>query len=114
MVAATSLAGCLGGPAEKTQIAELREKEFEPKNVNAEKEASFAWENHGDVAHVITSASDNWDMETSVQPGNVTSYKFSRSGLYKVVCSEHGDPDDFTGMRMKVAVGDAEIEEPVE
>lgn len=110
----TSLAGCFHETGEATQRAEMRDNQFEPRNARADAETAFAWENHDDVEHVVTSASDNWDFEATVSPGNLTSFTFEDDGLYRVVCSEHGDPDAFTGMRMLIAVGEAEIESPVE
>lgn len=111
--AAAPLSGCIFGTGKQTQVAKLQDNEFVPKNARADTGMPFGWENHDDVTHVVTSASDNWDMETKVDPGKVINHTFSQGGVYDVVCKEHGNPDNFTGMRMKIAVGDAEIKEPV-
>lgn len=109
------LSGCLdSGPVENTSSVQVSSEGFDPKNIHVEKEATVSWENPGDGTHVIASASSNWDFEAELGPGTLVHNQFYEAGVYKVVDKNNGSAADFTGTRMKIAVGDAEITDPVE
>lgn len=111
--AGTAFGGCLGvggGGVPSTTSLTIDEDGFHPKNTSIATEQSVHWENTGDETHEIASASDNWSFgPTAVEPGQIVrSQKFFEAGVYEVA-DESSD-----GTRMKIAVGDAEIEELVE
>ena len=109
---ATALSGCLGlgifGSTSKKSTIKIDENGFTPKNTKVEKEAEVSWENTGEKVHVIANGSDNWDFETELPPGNITYQKFYEKGVFTVIDKKN------KSAKMKVSVGGAEIENPVE
>lgn len=107
------LAGCSSIPGisqESVGNIEITESGFQPCNAEVPEGSTVVWENKDDEAHTVTSASDNWDLDATLEPGAVVQNEFPRAGVYDVVCTEHGSPDEFTGERMRLAVGDVEFE----
>ena len=109
---ATTLAGCLGfgvfGSTSKSTTIKIDESGFKPKNTKVDKEAEVSWENTGEKVHIVASGSDNWDFETELPPGNITYKKFFEEGVFTVIDKKNDSA------KMKVSVGGAEIEDPVE
>jgi plastocyanin len=110
------LAGCTGDGggatvAETTDVT-MVDSQFDPRNVAVDAGATVTWTNEDTTAHTVTSASDNWSMDTEVDGGGQTTHKFDESGVYDVYCTFHGSAD-LSGMSMKVGVGDATIEDPL-
>lgn len=109
------LSGCLSsGPVKNTSKVEIREDGFSPNNVHIEAQKSLNWVNKTDTIHTVTSATKDWQFDTELKPGYTVQETFNYGGVYKVVCTKHGSKEDFTGERMKISVGSAKIEDPVE
>lgn len=113
------IAGCAGSDdgAEPTTDSEtatvsMTASQFDPRSVEVATGGTVTWSNDSDVDHTVTSASDNWEFDEELPAGEETSHSFAESGIYDVYCSFHGSAD-LSGMSMKVAVGDATIEEPL-
>ncbi len=113
------LAGCLeGGSAgmgqrvKETDTVSMADSQFHPRNIHVEPETAVTWTNEDDRDHTVTSASTNWALDELVSGGESVTYSFAERGVYDVYCSFHGF-EDLDGMSMKVAVGDATIEEPL-
>lgn len=107
-------AGCSSIPGvsqESVGTIELTGSGFEPCNADVPEESTVMWENTSETTHTVTSASDNWDMDVTLEPGAVVQNEFSRQGVYDAVCTEHGSQEEFTGERMRLAVGDVEYEQ---
>jgi plastocyanin len=120
--AAALLAGCAGGgdgtedeptptPGSELSVT-VTDNRFDPLNAEVEQGGTVTWVNEGERAHTVTSASDNWSKDTEIAAGGETTHTFEESGVYDVYCRFHGS-SDLSGMAMKVAVGDATIENPL-
>lgn len=109
------LAGCLdGGPVKNTNQVDLTENGFEPKNVHIDSQKSLTWINQDTKVHTVTSATSDLKYNTKLKPDQAVGKQFIYDGVYKFVCTKHGSKEDFTGERMKLSVGSAKIETPVE
>jgi plastocyanin len=114
------IAGCAGSgdegaePTTETDAAtvSMTATQFDPRSVSVAVGATVTWANDADVEHTVTSASENWEFDETVPSGEETSHTFEEGGVYDVYCTIHGSVD-LSGMSMKVAVGDATIEEPL-
>lgn len=107
----SGFAGCLGfldGPVERTKTVELTDDGFDPKNIKVDEGAAVSWENKGSVTHIVVAKDDFVNLEAEIEPGKLTNHKFGDGGVYEISCSEH------SGERMKIAVGDTTIKDPVE
>lgn len=103
-----ALSGCLNqGPVAETNEVKITDEGFEPKNARTGTESPLMFQNTGSKVHVVTSASDNWEFEKKIEPGKGAAHKFATSGVFEVTYKN-------ADYRAKIAVGDAEIEEPVE
>lgn len=96
----------------ETVIVTLRDNQFDPRNLSVERGATVRWQNASGIEHTVTSASDNWDVDLAVPVDQSQEYTFEADGVYDAYCSIHGAPD-LSGMAMKIAVGDASIEDPL-
>lgn len=111
------LAGCSGGDGgdsvveETTDIA-MVDSQFDPRNARVDVGATVTWTNEDAAGHTVSSASDNWEMDVTVDSGESVTHSFASSGVYDVYCRFHGSAD-LTGMSMKIAVGDATIDSPL-
>lgn len=83
---------------------------FDPCLLEVEVDTVVLWENEDDGPHTVTSASDNWDINAELDPGAVVQEEFSSGGVYDAVCTIHGDADEFSGQRMRIAVGDVDYD----
>jgi len=122
-VGISAVAGCLGGSTvANTQEVKLKSDGFDPKNIKVDRQKIVYWENVTDTAYVLVSASDTWDYRQRVDPGKTTAQEFTTSGIYRLVARKRdgengseatptGSPE-FTGLRMKIAVGQ-EMEDPI-
>lgn len=112
------VAGCTGGSGGggsavvETSSVTMVNTQFDPRNIRVDAGATVTWTNEDGSAHTVTSASDNWSADVNVPAGESASHAFEESGVYDVYCTYHGS-SDLSGMSMKVAVGDATIEEPL-
>ena len=120
------VAGCTGGSnpggsggngngeasVEETSSVSMTGSQFDPRNIHVDTGTTVTWTNDDNFEHTVTSASDNWDKDSSVAGGEETTFTFEESGVYDVYCSNHGG-SDLSGMSMKVGVGDATIESPL-
>lgn len=112
------LAGCSGSgggddsPVEETTTIAMVDSQFDPRNARVETGATVTWTNEDAAGHTVTNASDNWEMDVSVDGGESVTHTFDSSGVYDVYCRFHGSAD-LTGMSMKIAVGDASIASPL-
>ena len=88
------------------------DSQFDPRNVRVDVGATVTWTNEDVAGHTVTNASDNWSFDETVDGGATASHAFEASGVYDVYCRFHGTAD-LTGMSMKVAVGDATIDQPL-
>lgn len=108
----TSLSGCLGfgvfGSTSRKTTIKIDENGFKPKNTKVETKSEISWENTGENVHVVASGSGNWDFETKLPPGSVTYKKFIEEGVYTVIDKKND------ASKMKVAVGGAKIDDPIE
>ena len=86
--------------------------EFDPRNLEIEVGTTVVWANQDSFGHTVTSASDNWSLDREVSGGGSTSFTFDAEGVYDVYCRFHGG-EDLSGMSMKVAAGDATIDNPL-
>lgn len=127
-IAAGLLAGCTGGGdgggdggedgggdgsnVEETANIAMVGSQFDPRNARVDAGTTVTWTNEDSAGHTVTSASDNWDFDATVDGGGEATYTFEDSGVYDVYCRFHGSAD-LTGMSMKIAVGDATIESPL-
>ncbi|MFB6281296.1 MAG: plastocyanin/azurin family copper-binding protein [Haloferacaceae archaeon] len=105
-------AGGGGATVVETTSVSMVDTQFDPRNVRVEAGAEVTWTNEDEGGHTVTAASDNWSLDVEVAGGERTSHAFAESGVYDVYCRFHGSPD-LSGMSMKVAVGDATIEDPL-
>lgn len=115
----TLLAGCTGGNSAgsgaqvvETSSISMSNSQFDPRNVHTDAGATVTWTNDDATEHTVTSASNNWNKDAAVPAGETTTYTFEESDVYDVYCSYHGGAD-LSGMSMKIAVGDASINEPL-
>jgi plastocyanin len=111
--------GCTGGSnsggsatVEETSSVSMAGSQFDPRNISIDVGTTVTWTNDDGFEHTVTSASDNWDKDSSVAGGEKTTHTFEESEVYDVYCSIHGE-SDLSGMSMKVGVGDATIESPL-
>lgn len=130
-VSAGLLAGCTGGgdgggdggdggdgggengaAVEETATIAMGGSQFDPRNAHVDAGTTVTWTNDDSVGHTVSSASDNWDFDETVDGGGEATYTFEDGGVYDVYCRFHGSAD-LSGMSMKIAVGDATIENPV-
>ncbi|PSP80240.1 hypothetical protein BRC81_03390 [Halobacteriales archaeon QS_1_68_20] len=100
------------GPGDDADVVELRDRQFDPRNLEVEHGATVRWRNVDAVDHTVTAASDNWQVDVAVPPDQSREYTFEEDGVYDAYCQFHG-ATDLTGMAMKIAVGDATIDEPL-
>ena len=117
-LSAPLVAGCAGGSGGGSQVAETTEvamaaSQFDPRNIHVEAGATVTWTNEDSVGHTVTNASDNWTFDQAVDGGGTAAFTFDAAGVYDVYCRYHGTADPLEGMSMKVAVGDATIQEPL-
>lgn len=127
VVGFTSLAGCLGDNAvAKTQEVQLTSDGFDPRNIKVDRQKTVYWENVSDTRHVLVSATSTWDFRQPLDPKMTTGFQFTNSGIYRLVARESaGDGEEtpatpetptgtpeFTGKRMKIAVG-REMQDPI-
>lgn len=96
----------------QTSSVTMVNTQFSPRNIHVDAGTKVTWTNEDSSAHTVTAASDNWNKDTEVQGGGSTTHTFSENGVYDVYCRFHGS-QDLTGMSMKIAVGDAEIQNPL-
>jgi plastocyanin len=118
------IAGCTNGDSggdnaggnepsvEETTSVTLSSNQFEPRNIKVDAETEVTWSNDDSTAHTVTNAADNWNKDTEVSGGGEASHTFDESGVFDVYCTYHGSAD-LSGMSMKIAVGDATIENPL-
>ena len=115
------VAGCAGSdgtdpePATTdsgTTTVSMTQSQFDPRNIHVDAGATVTWTNDASVDHTVSSASANWEFDAVLESGEATTYTFEESGVYEAYCSYHGSAD-LSGMSMKVAVGEATIEEPL-
>lgn len=124
-VAIPVIAGCTGGSGGtdgetdggdgdvvETSEVSMVGNQFDPRNIHIDPGATVTWTNDDSTAHTVTSASDNWSLDTEVAGGESAEFTFEESGVYDVYCQFHGS-SDLSGMSMKVGVGDATIESPL-
>jgi len=107
------VAGCSSIPGvgqEGVGSIELTGSGFEPCNADVPEESTVVWENTSETMHTVTSASDNWDLDVTLEPGAVVQNEFPRRGVYDAVCTEHGSREEFTGERMRLSVGDVDYD----
>lgn len=101
--------------ANTTQVR-LTSGSFQPQNIKVDQGATVTWRNTTDFTQVISSG-ENWDLQgeqqlqtggrgVQVSSSSEVQHTFEESGVY-----EASNPTD--GSRMKIAVGDASIEDPV-
>lgn len=113
--ATAALAGCsAGGGADVVETTDvtMADDQFDPRNIAVDAGATVTWTNEDDDGHTVTSASDNWELDETVSAGGETTHTFEEDGVYDVYCRFHGT-EELSGMSMKVAVGDAEIDSPL-
>lgn len=91
----------------ETSDVEFRTGQFHPRNITVSTGTEVTWENTEQYGHNVASVSDNWDFAEAVDPDSRVSYTFEESGVYEAECNVHN------GERMKIAVGDATIDEPL-
>lgn len=120
----TGIAGCLDdGPVAETQEVKLTNDGFEPLNIKVDRKQFVYWENVSDSSYLLLSATDTWDYRQPIDAGNTSGHEFSRSGIYRLVAREPAEDGEdgeetttttpeFTGARMKIAVG-REMDDPV-
>ena len=108
--------GGLGrGGAQVPEIVETTEirlvgSGFEPRNVSVELGVAVTWENEASYAHTVTAVDGELDAE--LEAGESVQHSFDESRVYGIYCRHHGEPG-LSGMAMKIAVGNAEIDEPL-
>jgi plastocyanin len=101
-----------GDSVVETSSVSMFNSQFDPRNIHVETGAEVTWTNDDQIGHTVTNAADNWSLDVEVAGGESTSHAFESSGVYNVYCRFHGS-EDLSGMSMKIAVGDATIEEPL-
>lgn len=114
VVGFAGFAGCLGGDSgvRETSSVTMVNTQFKPRNIHVDVGTEVTWTNEDSGAHTVSAASNNWSKDTEVAGGGSTTHTFSESGVYDVYCRFHGS-QDLSGMSMKIAVGDAEIQNPL-
>lgn len=118
-----ALAGCLdalfgdddepNGQGNGVVVVRLRDDQFDPRNLSVEPGTTVRWTNEDAVEHTVTAASSNWTVDYPIPAGDSREYVFEADGVYAAYCSYHGAPD-LSGMAMKIAVGDGEIDDPLD
>jgi len=86
--------------------------QFDPRNLEIDVGTRVVWTNEDSSGHTVSSASDNWSFDREVSGGGSVGFTFDAEGVYDVYCRFHGG-EDLSGMSMKVAAGDATIENPL-
>lgn len=94
----------------ETTEVRLVDSAFEPRNVAVELGVPVTWENEDAYVHTVTAVGGSLDAE--VEAGESVQHAFVESRVYGIYCRHHGDRS-LAGMAMKIAVGNAEIEEPL-
>jgi plastocyanin len=83
--------------ADKNEIA-IADFSFSPKIFTVSPGATVTWINHDKVPHVISSADNQFEKSTLLQPGQSFSNTLATGGTYSYFCSIH-PPDDKTNHR---------------
>lgn len=119
MIGIGTISGCSGGGGatggsrvEETSDIGMVDSQFDPRNARVDTGTTVTWTNEDAAGHTVTSASDNWELDVTVDGGGDATHTFEASGVYDVYCRFHGSAD-LSGMSMKIAVGDATIESPL-
>lgn len=104
--------GDSGATVEETATIAMVDSQFDPRNAHVDGGTTVTWTNEDSAGHTVTSASDNWDFDETVDGDGEATYTFDDGGVYDVYCRFHGS-SDLSGMSMKIAVGDATIDSPL-
>jgi plastocyanin len=80
--------GSIPVEADKNEIA-IANFSFSPKMSTVSAGATVTWINHDKVPHVISSADNQFQKSTLLQPGQSFSNTFATSGTYSYFCSIH-------------------------
>ena len=111
--AGATLAGCIGDNPEEFVEVIVSEDAFDPDEVRVVPEGSVMWRNTSDETHNLVSVDGMWDLEQELMPegedGDVYAHEFQSQGEYTLVCTNHGDAEEFTGMTMTISVESDEI-----
>ena len=113
-------------PVEETTEVTLKASQFEPRNIHVDQGATVEWKNNQSFTHVLVpngvrypnGDTGDWrlresgDMGVEVGGNSSLEYTFEESGVYDLFCNIHGNPD-MSGMSMRIAVGDAEMQKPL-
>lgn len=103
---------------EETNHVAMKDGRFDPKNVEIDAGETVTWTNEATApegndppTYTLASATDNWDLEEELEPGESTSYTFEEGGQYAAYVHDYGS-QDLEGMAMKIGVGEA-VEDPI-
>ena len=111
-------AGCMDGLSASAQVVQTTEvrmvdHQYDPRNIEVDVGDTVTWTNEDPDIHSVAASSDNWEEFYQVEPGDEATHTFDHEGVFDAYCIYHGAPD-LSGMSMKIAVGDATIENPLE
>ena len=109
VVAASLLAGCLGGggdPSGEEQNTEesdpgvrtvtISGTNFRPRTVSVEPGTTVEWVNEGDASHTVSAANfstdaSSWSFSSdTIERGGSATHTFEEAGIYQYFCTIHG------------------------
>ncbi|MFB6136689.1 MAG: plastocyanin/azurin family copper-binding protein [Halobacteriaceae archaeon] len=108
---------------QETSEVTMGANQFHPRNIHVPTGTEVTWTNPQNYQHTVIPTTVNGQFEqwtigpeandgVTVGSGNSVNKTFEESGVYAVYCKIHGSPN-LNGMSMKIAVGDAEIQQPL-
>ncbi len=90
----------LAGDAVARQTIRARNSNtFSPSSVNVNRGERVVWSNVSSRRHTVTATSNNWNKNSSIQPGGATGFTFNSNGTYRYRCNIHA------GMTGRITVG---------
>jgi plastocyanin len=99
LAAVVLMAPALPANAGGHTVKATQQKKFSPSTISVNKGDKVVWKNtSNNLKHTVTAISSNWSKNTKIKAGQSTSFKFTKAGTYKYICSIH------PGMSGKVVV----------
>ena len=108
-----TLAGCIGDNPEEFVEVLATEDSFDPDEALVVPGGMVSWRNTSSETHHLVSVDGMWDVDYELhsegEDGDVFAHEFESQGEYTLVCTNHGDAEEFTGMSMTITVEGDEI-----
>jgi len=88
LVAFVALAG--PSPADTFRVRATSERTWKPGFKHISKGDRIVWKNPTSGRHTVTAYSGQWSKDTTLSPGEKTSFRFRTNGSYKYRCTRRG------------------------